>query len=201
MKAQFIVALSICFLFTKTTNADPRAVYRWEDPKTGSIHYSSKAPSKDARPAELPKITRGEVKVNKTKNVTCDSHGGVNCQAGTDGDGSAICSDGFKDVTTRFRFACSSPKLEITDISELTEAGNFTIFVRNSKSVAAKKPVVSYQPDFGDKVTLTGPASVEPFGIAEFTFNYEELALKGKTLKLSKKPNAGQIDVSCENCN
>ena len=57
---------------TVAVHADPRAVYRWEDPSSGAIHYSSKPPSKDAKPAKLPPIMRGESKIVKTKAITCD---------------------------------------------------------------------------------------------------------------------------------
>lgn len=51
--------------------------------------------------------------VNATSG-TCSSHGGVNCHFGPDGDGSAICNDGWRDSTENYSdtnvcFQCVNP--------------------------------------------------------------------------------------------
>ena len=163
--------------------------------KDGKVTYSSKPPTKDAKPAELPQIMRGEVKLVEQKLSTCDKHGGVNCPAGPDSDGSIICLDGFKGAAARFRFTCNSPKLEISDISEIAPDGTFTVFVRNTKSVAAQKPVVAYKNTEDKDVKIQGPETIDPFGVAEFHSTLPEkdrLALKRLTM--------ADINLTCSNC-
>jgi len=200
----FFIYLYTIFLFLNIASGltESSGIYKWTDPETGAIHYSSSAPSKGAKATDLPRITRGEVKLPKVKNITCDKHGGVDCKAGSDSDGSAICADGFKDVSIRYKFACSSPKLEVSDISELSAAGGFSVFVRNSKSVDAKNPKLTFQTPFGQAIILKGPDVVEAFGVAEFTYDPQLSAEDSQqdSSRLSKKPDAGQIELSCENC-
>jgi len=163
----------------------------------GSVRYTSKPPQKGAKPADLPQIMRSEVKLSTTQLKTCDQHGGVNCQAGADKDGSVICYDGFTEATARFRFTCSTAKLEISDVSDLTNSGGFTVFVRNSKSVAASQASVIFKPKTGGEVKLQGPAEIEPFGVAEFT--YEPPRGKEESLA-SAKPTLAELDLLCANC-
>lgn len=192
MKRLGLVASTILILAAANV-AVASPVYKWTD-KEGKVHYTSTPPSKDAKPAQLPDIMRGEVKLVEQKLVTCDKHGGVNCQAGTDSDGSVICFDGFKGATARFRFTCNSPKLEIADISELGDNGAFTVFIRNAKSVEAQKPVVNVKPAEGKEVTLKGPETIPAFGVAEFQF------VPITPDKKLPKPTVADISVSCANC-
>jgi len=171
-------------------------VYKTVD-KDGNVHYSSKPPAKGAKPANLPEIMRAEVKLTEKKLETCDKHGGVNCQAGADKDGSVICYDGFAEATARFRFSCSAAKLEISDVSDLSPAGGFTVFVRNSKSVKAAEAALIYKPQGGKEVKLSGPSEIEPFGVAEFV--YEPARGKEESLALAK-PGLAELDVVCANC-
>ena len=193
------VAVSI-LLATLAVLAAPPAVdsqvYKTID-KDGQVHYSSVPPQKGAKPAELPKIMRAEVKLTEKRIETCERHGGVNCQAGADQDGSVICYDGFTDATARFRFSCSTAKLEITEVSNLSESGGFTVFVRNSKSVKAAESAVIFKPQGKKEVKLLGPTEIEPFGVAEFV--YEPPKGKEESLALSK-PSLAELDVVCANC-
>lgn len=168
-------------------------VFKWQDSQ-GVIHYSNRPGDKDARPAELPPIMRGEVKLASPKLLTCDAHGGVSCRAGNDTDGSVICNDGFRNSSQRFRFTCAAPKLDIADISDVTPEGGFSVFIRNSKSVAANKPAVAFSRPDGTKVVLNGPAEVEPFGSAEFVYQASD------GVQLKDKPTFAQLNVVCENC-
>ncbi|MBX7143590.1 MAG: DUF4124 domain-containing protein [Oligoflexia bacterium] len=192
MKRLIVLAFTlICTAGASTALASP--VYKWTD-KEGKVHYTSTPPSKDAKPAQLPDITRGEVKLVEQKLVTCDKHGGVNCQAGSDSDGSVICFDGFKGATARYRFTCNSPKLEIADISELGDNGAFTVFIRNAKSVEAQKPVVNVKPPEGKEVSLKGPETIPAFGVAEFQY------IPASPDKKLPKPTVADVTVSCANC-
>ena len=173
-------------------------VYTWKD-KQGVIHYSSKPVSKDAALAELPEITRGEVKLTKRQVIGCDSHGGMNCGAGPDSDGSVICYDGFREATARFRFSCSAAKLEIADISAVTGCDGFTVMVRNSKAVAAHLVSATFIDFTGAKLKLSGPSEIEPFSMSEFK-NVDSQKEKGDPSCLSSKPAPTKIEVNCGNC-
>jgi hypothetical protein len=184
----FICGIVFIFGFAATASADN--VYRWTDTQ-GKVHYSSKAPDKKAKPANLPPIMREKVKAVKSELVTCDKHGGIDCSSGPDGDGSVVCLDGFKNSSTRFRFSCQTAKLEITDISEPEESGAFKVFVRNSKSVVAASPSVVFKSDLGDKARLSGPAQIEGYGVAEFNY---------KGSKPTTRPDMGKLELACLNC-
>ena len=181
--------LSLLLFLPMLANAE---VYKIE--KDGKVTYTSKPPTKNAAPATLPKLGRWEVAQVKAKGVTCDSHGGVNCQLGADSDGSVICTDDFKDSTLRFSFTCSAAKLEIVEISKPTETGEFSVTVRNSKSVVASGASVLFKPEkFEDGSKLDGPELIDPFGVAEFHF-------KPQNSDKLFKPSIAQILVNCANC-
>lgn len=176
------------------TPAMAEPIYRWQDDQ-GVVHYSSDKPNAAAKPADLPRITRGDMRMASPRLETCDTHGGVNCQAGPDTDGSVICFDNYTGAAALFRFNCNSPKLEVSDITELNEKGEFTVFVRNSKSVAASKPELIMKPqDLAFGIKLEGPDEIEPFGIAEFSYKPESKGL------VTAKPSLAQLTVTCTNC-
>lgn len=77
-------------LFTVPVIAAAEPIYSWKDAQ-GTVHYSTKASVKEATKADLPPITRANVKVSTAALSTCTNHGGVNCQAGQDTDGTVIC--------------------------------------------------------------------------------------------------------------
>jgi hypothetical protein len=179
-------------LSANSTLADP--IYRWESPD-GSINYSSEPPGKNAKPAELPHITRGRLGLKPKATETCDERGGVNCQSGADLDGSVICNDGYKEVKTPHRFYCNSPKLSVNDISDIKSNGQFSIFVRNSKSVSALKPEIILRVDnLLSGIILRGPERIEPFEVGEFIYDPKEHG------EVSKKPTPNQVTLSCSNC-
>ncbi len=169
-------------------------VYRWEG-KDGVVHYSSEPPEIDAKPADLPRITRGRLGLQAKTFETCDRHGGINCQVGADLDGSVICTDGYSDTPTRFRFHCNSPKLEIADIGNIKDNGEFTILVRNSRSVAAEKPeLILRLNQSAAGVVLRGPEIIPPFEVGEFIYKPEENGV------VNQKLRPDQVTVNCFNC-
>ncbi len=182
---------SIFLLFISSAFAEN--IYKWVD-SSGSVLYSSQKPSPDAKPANLPEITRGEFKSALKKGFTCEKHGGVDCQIGADKDGSVVCVDGFKDAAARFTFSCSSPKLIVSDISELGSNGEFKVFVRNSRSVLAKAPRVEFHLPEDKVIALKGPAEIEPYGMGEFLYPAQP------DVKLESKPKEVQFVVDCANC-
>ncbi|MCB0353028.1 MAG: DUF4124 domain-containing protein [Bdellovibrionales bacterium] len=191
-----LVVYLICYLilgisFAESLLAAP--VYTWTD-ESGVVHYSSTQDSKRAKPAELPEINRGEVLIKKTELVSCADHGGIDCQAGSDQDGSVICYDGFRGATARYRFTCASPKLQITDVSELSQDGSFRVTVRNSRSVEANSPAVLYTPDQGPEVSLSGPEKIGAFEVAEFLFTAKNSDIP------KEKVTIAQLNVVCANC-
>lgn len=190
MNAAFKIVLLSVFA-ASSLQAAP--VYKSE--KEGGVpFYSSKPASGEAKPAELPPIMRGEVKLVKGELVTCSNHGGINCQSGPDKDGSVICYDGFTGASARYRFSCNSPRLEIADVSEPDPKGAFKVSIRNTTSVVAAKPAVLYKPETGPQVKLAGPEEIEAFGMAEFLFN------PPGSVKPLKKPDLSVIDITCANC-
>ena len=193
--ATLILAVNVSCFLVQPVSAERNSgqVYKWQD-EHGAVHYSTKPTSGAAQRADLPPIMRGEMKLGQQKLVSCAEHGGINCQAGADTDGSVICYDGFTGATNRFRFSCASPKLSIADISDLRADGTFAVTIRNAKSVAAAKPRVMFVRADGTEVALKGPEQVEAFGVGEFSLDNKEAG------ELSVKPNAGQLKVECANC-
>lgn len=183
-----LIALLVAF----PSAATAEKVYKWTD-VDGNVHYTSTPPSPEAKPAELPPIMRGEVKLAKPNLVSCADHGGIDCQAGPDQDGSVICFDAFTGATARYRFSCNSPKLSITTVSDPDPNGQITIFVRNSKSVEAAKPAVFFKGDESQEIKLDGPEKIDAFGVAEFLISNDKI---GEL----EKPTIAQLRVTCANC-
>ena len=137
---------------------------------------------------------RGEVKLSTVKLESCDSHGGVNCQSGPDSDGSVICYDGYKGASARFRFNCQTAKLELNDIGSIQDDGSVKVFVRNSKSVKANEVSITYEGINGTKAKLSGPKSIEPLEVAEYTFT------PSGNVVLTAKPTIAELSLACQNC-
>lgn len=192
MKALLVLILVLSLM----PSAFASPIYKWKD-KNGIVHYSSKQTSPQAKPADLPKIMRTKSEAPKVDLSNCKSHGGVNCRLGPDKDGSVICYDGFAEASTRFIFSCSSPKLEIADVSAPDKDGNFTVFVRNTTSVEARGAEVFYISRLlANKTKLDGPSQIDSFGVAEFYFQPESLRKEQRP----KQVLAGDLKLSCENC-
>ena len=189
-----IYAFILQFLITVYTYAD---IYKWTDPKTGAVYYSTKQGDKEAKAVDLPPLLRekrkGYKSIQPNKELkSCVNHGGINCQAGPDGDGSVLCYDGFKDASPRFRFSCSSAKLSVTEVSPTNENGSFTVTVRNETSIKAVGAKVLLTSVEGTSISGTGPENIEPLAIAEFEFK--------TSLPSGKKPAISQFFAKCNNC-
>ncbi|MCI5066370.1 DUF4124 domain-containing protein [bacterium] len=168
-------------------------VYTWKD-ENGVVHFATKAADPKAKKAELPEINRGDVKIAKPKLISCSAHGGTDCQAGADDDGSVICHDGFRGASARYRFTCNAPKLQITQVSPVDELGNFLVTVRNAKSVTAVSPALLYTPEAGVEIALKGPKEIEPYGVVDFLFEPKDADIPTGTVQLA------QLEVKCANC-
>lgn len=191
-----LISIFLALLFV-ANGAQADNVYKWQDDQ-GNVHYSSKAPVKNAQPANLPPIMKGNVKLASAKITNCDRHGGVDCKRQADADGSVVCMDGFKGSVEKFKLTCTSPKLEIADIGDIKKDGTFSVYVRNSKPVAAQKPVVALIQKDNQELLLKGPQEVEPFGLAEFSIKPE--GKKALIDPASVRLNPSKIKLSCANC-
>jgi hypothetical protein len=184
--------LLLLFLSPPLLFAKPQ-VYTWTD-ESGVVHFSSKPTNPEAKQAELPEINRGDVQIVKPKLISCTAHGGIDCQAGADEDGSVICHDGFRGASARYRFTCNSPKLQITGVTPVDELGNFIVTVRNLKSVRAISTALLYTPEPGTEVKLTGPNEVGPYEVVEYTFEPKDADIPTGTVGLE------ELTVKCANC-
>ncbi len=187
---QLAMATFLIALMSGVANAE---VYKWQD-ANGKVHYSSNPPSKNAKPADLPPIMKGDVKLTNARVESCEKHGGINCQLGADTDGSVICFDGFRDAPARFRFSCSSPKLELLEVSTPDDKGAFVVTVRNSKSVVANNPTVMVKGTDNTENLLVGPKEIEAFGVGEFHY------VPNRKNKLPAKPSSADVVIGCANC-
>lgn len=192
-KSSFL--LSALYLLSFSSYLYAQSVYSWKDEK-GVVHYSTNPQGNPgAKSVKLPTINKADVKVSKQEYATCHGRGGIDCQAGADGDGSVICYDGFKEAIASFSKNCNSPKLEVSQVSEVNKSGSFTVIVRNTKSVEAQGPTLEYAFESGKKIPLQGPATIAPFGIGEFRFVGNEsyrAPLSGV--------KEGELFTTCANC-
>ncbi|RME61673.1 MAG: DUF4124 domain-containing protein [Candidatus Dadabacteria bacterium] len=188
----------LIFIAFPTLSYTQTKIYKWTD-KDGVVHYSSKKPKgvETAKPAKLPKITKADIKVPSVVSTSCKHHGGIDCEAGADKDGSVICRDGYRDSLARFQFMCSSPKLLLDNISKLDETGSFSVTVRNKRGVKAEGVNVYYVYKDG-KVLLKGPKEISSFGAAQFSF--DPSSVENPHLNLKRKPSKGDIKITCLNC-
>lgn len=173
-------------------DAFAQQVYKHVD-ADGRVHYSSKPPHAGAEPAKLPQLTR--LKESETVELlqTCDQHGGINCQAGADADGSVICFDGFTDASARFNFSCSTARLKVADV-KIAESGALKVMVRNTRSVVAENPNVKISVGSNIEVTLMGPDKIEAYGVGEFSFDDLENQLVGVNVTRQN------VQITCSNC-
>ncbi|MCB0319858.1 MAG: hypothetical protein KDD60_02965 [Bdellovibrionales bacterium] len=189
----FWVCLASSGLGLPSVSRAENGVFSWED-ESGVLHFSSKKGDPKAQQAKLPAINRGEVQLVKRKLLSCSNHGGINCQAGADEDGSVICYDGFRDSAPIYRFSCNAPKLEVADISDIDMNGHFTVTVRNSKSIVAESPIVKFLSESGAPVVLNGPNRIDGYGVGEFVFNAQDADIPRGPVNLA------QLQLECGNC-
>jgi hypothetical protein len=157
-------------------------VYKSTDNR-GVPSYSSKPQTKGAEPAKLPNIAKARFSEAKPDKLTCVGHGGIDCQAGADSDGSVICYDKFKDGIQRFAVSCSAAKLSIIPESSKVIAGKFALVLRNNSAVAAKGIKISAV----NNTVLDGPLELEPYGSAEYS-------------SAQPIPRDAKIRIACDNC-
>lgn len=178
--------IAIASLFT-TEYVAAQELFKWID-ESGRVHFSTEAPHANAKPAELPDITKVKMDPPEILKENCDKHGGIDCDAGPDGDGSVICYDGYQNAAVRYRFTCLTARLSVTDVS--FERGLVNVFVRNEKPVKANRVKVRFYRDL-ESHDLVGPEFIEAHGLGEFKLQLDDA---------QKPPKKGEVSVDCRNC-
>lgn len=217
MKLSGTLLLAALIFVQPALSASAEGVFTWED-ESGVLHFSSSKDTEKAQLADLPPIMRGEVKLAPVPLVSCKEHGGIDCQAGSDSDGSVICLDGFKNATARFRFSCNSPRLKVVELIDEEEGLPPKVLVRNSNSVPAKTPVISYRAESGEELSFSGPAEIAPYGVGEFVLNTHVEQSENAELpegaeqteetkefdnivqSVPERLKLARITITCENC-
>lgn len=171
--------LSVCLLLTLLSE-----VYVKES-ESGTLSFSSK-PSSGAQKADLPEITKVDIeenvkKLKKKTPLTCTTKGGIDCEAGSDADGSVICYDGFKGSIERWNFKCGFAKLEVLEVNEKG------FVLKNNGPAEAQS--LRFRTNCSKKPKIT--RSLAAYGLANYTFS-EFCANNTQDIKLS---------VTCKNCN
>ena len=187
-----LLIIPLLLMITTTSSADN--VYKWVDNK-GRVRFSTTPPNKNAKPAKLPPIIKREILADVPKLETCSVHGGVDCQAGADTDGSVICVDGFRNAAAIHRFTCLTAKVTIADIVQNKNNPFYTVILRNEKSVKAEGVSVYFVGMPGTKAKLSGETTIEPFGVAEYI-----LTPPDTVQKMPPKLNVTQFEIDCLNC-
>ncbi|MCB0335935.1 MAG: DUF4124 domain-containing protein, partial [Bdellovibrionales bacterium] len=184
---------TFCLILFCIKNAFAEDIYRWED-ESGVIHFTSKPDNPKAKKAELPEIMRARMGTEKSSLATCDSHGGINCQAGPDKDGSVICLDGFSEATARFKFRCSTARLKLAQVKFDDKADTLRVYVRNQQGIQADAVEVYYMQGGRERKDFMGPPAVKAYGVAEYT-------LKISTDDLKADPDyKTRVYLRCMNC-
>lgn len=168
-------------------------VYSWTD-EQGQVHYSTRQLDPQAKMAELPELTKGEVTVPKEDSVTCFDHGGIDCMVGADKDGSVVCKDGETNSMERFLFKCKEAKIALENIGDISKEGDFPIYIRNKSGVTAKKVKIEYRVNSEHVATLSGSSEIAPFEIAEYLLPAIYF-IDGKSM-----PERKAVKATCENC-
>ncbi len=183
-------------LSQQSSRSGSKTLYTWEDER-GVQHFTSSkqeavAKGAEVKKADLAPIMRGELKIPATQAVSCVPHGGIDCAAGSDADGSVLCVDGFRDASPRFRFSCSAVHLEVADITVDEDQNIVTVFIRNRSQISAEQVRISLRGKEAN-LALVGPETIEGFGLER----YEATAPEGHRASVASKSS---VKVACVNC-
>lgn len=185
-----VVIVSVLFCSVPLSDACGQVYKRTNE--QGITEYTSYPPAADSTPIALQPIDRFSVKGIRPIEG-CNTHGGIDCVAGADTDGSIVCRDGYRDATARFAELCSSARLELASL-DVKEQGVLSALIRNTKPVAAAQVAVLLDRDDGSTARLEGPTEIEPFGSAEFLLPGRE------PWKQETALTRARISIECENC-
>lgn len=127
---------------------------------------------------------------------TCSSHHGVNCSAGGDWDGSAICNDGWRDSSERYSdmIMCKDTLKTPCTNSELKEIENKYNIDLEQSALALLKP----QYDALVQSSLNPSPSESPSALQEKAIKSLEISSKMNELNSSLQLKLYQINKECQ---
>lgn len=215
----FVTLVVIACGVFHTSVALAEEIYSWKD-ESGTVHFSTIPKSNKAKPTELPEINRENLNdriqaIKSSVPPTCIKHGGIDCNAGKDLDGSVICIDGFKDSVEPFVFACLEARLKVREMTLIDLDGqtisyqpgskvpksnmlkSLTITLRNTAAIEAYDISIGIPWKYKQELPLDGPARIDGYGVGEYTLAFDRDVPAASILSILKeKPLA----VSCTNC-
>ena len=199
--------------FIHAAHSEP--IYRHVD-ASGRVTFSTTPDDANSKPQELPEIRRESSKsriesLKKLTPLTCNNHGSVDCAKGQDGDASVICADGFRDSAEAYAEFCAQVRLQIDAPTvfdrdgkeftprtpeEMQRVGEARITVRNLSAVHAEGVVGELRfPRPAPSIPISGPAKVDPYGLAEYTVDLTAARSMYLQKFLQMKPA-----LRCTNC-
>lgn len=191
-------------------------VYRWVD-QHGKEHFSTTPVPGAKTPSKLPEIKREnfaerikQIKENTPQN--CESHGGFDCAKGADSDGSVICLDGYRDSVMSFLSLCSEARLRVGKVQFMNGEGkplalrekpaiesvtHATFTVRNLTGIEAKGVTAELSfPRPSRRLPVSGPTTVDPYGIAE----YNAVLIGAQPPLNIEKLKGVRVRIKCDRC-
>lgn len=163
------------------------------------MHFSTK-PVKGKEPAKLPEVDKVNIdqQIKRIKAQTpknCASHGGIDCEAGKDGDGSVICMDGFKGSVLSFSKKCGQARLQV-DSAKFTENYEYIeLFIRNLSPVEAEGIQAYGRVRAQPKKKAFGPTKVEAYSVGEY-----KIPLGVRIKDIAPPFRVYSYTLKCENC-
>ncbi len=147
---------------------------------TGSVVYSSRPQQGAHAKKALPEIMRtGRPAVKVKRALHCGEHGGLNCEAGPDADGSVICRDGYRATTAMYRWSCPLAKLVIVSLDQPEDSLTASVVVRNKGRLTAKNPKIFIKSLKNRQLDVKGPETLGVQGIAEYEIYIPPQSLPG----------------------
>lgn len=176
------------------TLAHTERIYRHVG-EDGTVSYSSEQPLPGLAPVELPKIEKKEMRPSQAFIQSCRAHGGTNCQAGADSDGSVICFDGYRKSLAQYDEHCGGTRIQVTEIRRRPSDGAFLVTLRNSRSVAAEKVKIIWKNDT-EELPLLGASTLPAFGVEDYVLLFDHLPARLRPREIKKE----DMRVHCDNC-
>ena len=214
----FSLLYSILFLPT-LLYAEDNKIFRYVD-EEGKVTYSTTALPNSEQAISLPEIQKENIdeKINillKSVPENCEKHGGIDCSAQADTDGSVICLDSFRDAELPYRFHCLEANLQIFSFTlsdtenkaisfnptkpfsyQAPQAGLLQISIRNNSNVDATGIKVFINKSWREKIFALGPEVIKSYEVQDYSFNIQEL----KALDRAFAINKGTVKIECVNC-
>ena len=168
-------------------------IYTAQD-ESGRVIFTNRGTEDTVGPVPLP--TLGKFDPEHTKILipsTCAKHGGVDCRAGADIDGSVICGDRFKESELTFLQACSTTRLEVVSFSGPDSSGEYMVKLRNLRDIAAQMPSIRMFFKPSKPLEVGVPDDIAPYSTAEIPF-------RPASSNLVSPLKRSDLWITCENC-